>query len=142
MDESNLPPMPPVPPATPTAVAQQISATSTVCNSCGSVVPANYTFCPNCGKSLKDQNLSTSLFKQITLYVVAILLPPLGYWPGVKYFRNPDPKAQRLGMYLIIATTLSTIITLWLTFAFVQSYIGTINSALNGTGISPAAGIF
>jgi len=118
--------------------AAQIPSISTICNSCGAVVPANYTFCPNCGKSLKDQNFSMTLFKQITLYVVAILLPPLGYWPGIKYFRNKDPKAQKLGMYLIVVTTLSTIVTLWLTFAFVQSYINDINSALNGTGITPS----
>lgn len=79
-----------------------------------------------------------TLFTQITLWVVAILLPPLGYWPGIKYFRNSDPKAQKLGMYLIVATTLSTIVTLWLTFALVQSYIASINSVLNGTGITPS----
>jgi hypothetical protein len=150
MEESNQPPLPPVPPSESAATTtplqqpqaqQPISPMSTICASCGSVVPAFYTFCPNCGKSLKDQNLSTTVLKQISLYAVAIFLPPLGYWPAVKYFRNPDPKTQKLGMYLIIVTTISLIVTSWLTYALVESYIGTVNQALNGTGISPAAGI-
>lgn len=79
-----------------------------------------------------------TLFTKISLYALAIFLPPMGYWPAIKYFKSYDPEAQKLGMYLILVTTLSTIITIWLTFVFVQSYLGDINSALSGTGITPS----
>lgn len=137
MEENAMPPVPPVPPVLLVPEAAQPPEGKAFCPYCGAVLNGDFAFCPSCGKKLKEKQLSTSLFTQISLYVVAILLPPLGYWPGIKYFKNPDPKAQKLGMYLIIITTLSTIITLWLTYAFVQSYINDINSALNGTGITP-----
>ncbi len=111
--------------------------TSTICASCGAVVPMYYTFCPNCGKSLNFKPLSTSTLSKIWIYTVSVLLPPLGFWPGVKYFKSGDPKAQRMGIIAIALTVISTIVTIWLTFALAQSYLGDINSALSGTGITP-----
>jgi hypothetical protein len=123
----------------PQPPAQAIDpAMSTVCANCGSIVPKYYSFCPKCGKPLSEHPLSTTLFHQIWIYTVSVLLPPLGLWPGIKYFRSNDPKAQKIGMIAIVLTVLSTIITLWLTWVFVQSYISQINDALNGTGITPS----
>ena len=140
MEDPNIPPVPPAPFVTPSApiTVPEVPPMNMPCPFCSANVPTNSIFCPACGKQLKEKELSMTLFKQVTLWVVALLLPPLGYWPGVKYFRSSDPKAQKLGMYLIVATTLSTIITLWLSYALVQSYIASINSVLNGTGITPS----
>jgi len=136
---------PPVPPVAQAGASEQPAQptphvlTSTICSYCGATVPINYTFCPNCGKQLTYKPPSTTLWSQIWIYGVSVLLPPLGMWPGIKYFKSSDPKAQKMGMIAIALTVLSTIVTLWLTFAFVQSYINDINSALSGTGISPSA---
>jgi hypothetical protein len=134
MEENPLPPPPPVPPV-PSGLTPPAT---TICPFCNAVVPANSIFCPVCGKQIQGKELSTTVFTQISLYAVAILLPPLGLWPGIKYFKSADPKGQRLGIYLILATIASTIMTLWLTFAFLQSYLNDINNALNGTGITPS----
>ena len=145
-EASVAPAMPPSPNTQPPASGIPAGATTAnggkdmtvVCASCGSAVPMFYTFCPHCGKPLNAKPLSTTLFSQIWIYAVSVLLPPLGLWPGIKYFRSSDAKAQRMGTIAIVLTVASTIITLWLTFAFVQNYINDINSALNGTGISPS----
>jgi hypothetical protein len=119
--------MPPVaiPPAPPT---------STTCPHCGNEVPPDFSFCPKCGKQLKDAELSTTVFTQIWMYALSVFLPPLGLWPGIKYFRNSDPKAQQIGTIAIVLTVLSTIITIWLTFKFLNIYTSTLNESLNGLG--------
>ena len=139
MDENQSVPQPPVP---VTAAAPVVSGITAICPSCGSVVPAAYTFCPHCGKPLQGQKLSTSLGRKIWIYAVSVLLPPLGMWPGVKYLRSDDAEAKKMGMIAIALTVLSTILTLGLTFAFIQSYINQVNDALNGTDIPTGAGIF
>ena len=120
-------------PITPTAPVQPSQVA--VCSFCGKQVPADAVFCPFCGKQLKEKTVSTTLFTQIALYALAVLLPPLGLWPGIKYFRNSDEKAQKIGIALIVLTIASTIITVWLTFAFLNSYMNELNQALNGTGL-------
>ena len=120
-------------PTIPTGPTQSVPMS--VCSYCGKQVPVDATFCPYCGKQLKEKTVSTTIFTQIALYALAVLLPPLGLWPGIKYFRNSDPKAQKIGMALIVLTIASTIITVWLTFAFLNSYMNELNQALNGTGL-------
>ena len=142
MDENQLPPIPPLPSPPPASSVPVVSGITAICPSCGAVVPSAYTFCPNCGKPLGGKSLSTSLRSKIWIYGLSVLLPPLGMWPGIKYFKSEDLEAKKMGMIAIILTVLSTIITLWLTFAFVQSYINQVNSVLTGTGIPAGAGIF
>lgn len=137
----NLNPTSNLAPAKAPNLISPLPLTSTICASCGAVVPINYTFCPNCGKPLTYKPLSTTVFSQIWIYGISVFLPPMGFWPGVKYFKSSDPKAQKMGMIAIVLTVVSTILSIWLTFYFVQSYLGDINSALSGTGISPAAGL-
>jgi len=93
-------------------------------------------FCPNCGKQLQDTQLSTSTFTQIWIYGMSLFLPPLGLWPGIKYFRSTDEKAKRIGLIAIIITIVTTIATIWATFALLQVYLNTFSSVLgNGTGL-------
>lgn len=108
------------------------TATAITCPSCHEPIVPDAIFCPRCGKQLKEAPLSTSVFTQTTIYLVSILLPPLGLWPGIKYFRHSDPKAERVGMAAIVLTVLSTTITIWLTFQFLNVYLNTLNTAQYG----------
>ena len=105
-----------------------------LCPQCHQPVKPTDYYCPNCGKKLSEPPLSTSAFTQTWIYAMSVLLPPLGLWPGAKYVRNPDPRAKQIGWIAITITVLSTIITLWLMFAFVNSYINDVNQALGGLG--------
>jgi len=131
MEENSAPQEIPIP--VPPAVIPETLA-PTLCPQCHQPVSPDAVFCPNCGKQLKDKQLSTTVFTQISLYVFALFLPPLGFWPGVKYYRNSDPKAQEIGMWLILISIASTIITIWLTFVFLNVYLSTFSSVLSGTG--------
>jgi hypothetical protein len=104
----------------------------TECPKCHAPVPPEFYFCPHCGAQIKEQSLSVSLFTQTWIYVVSVLLPPLGFWPGIKYFKNPDPKAKQIGEIAIILSVVATVVTVWLTFSFVNDYVNTLNQAMNG----------
>lgn len=107
----------------------------TFCPKCQSpIAEANY-FCPNCGHKIKEPPVSVTITKQIGIYLLSILLPPLGLWPGIKYLRQSDQKAQIIGAVAIILTIFSIIISVWLYLLTINSISATLNSQLQGSGL-------
>ena len=96
--------------------------TPVICKYCqGNISSADY-FCPLCGKKLKEKPLSTSLKSQILVYLLAVLLPPLGIWPAIKYFRQEDEKSKKIGLTIIILTVIAVVVTVWLTAGLVKTF--------------------
>ncbi|HZJ18104.1 MAG TPA: zinc ribbon domain-containing protein [Patescibacteria group bacterium] len=91
-----------------------------------------FYYCPNCGKNLKAVSVSISVLKQIGIYSISILLPPLGLWPGIKYLRQSSEKAKTVGLIAIILTIISFAVTIWLTMGLInqinQSFMEQANS--------------
>jgi hypothetical protein len=84
----------------------------------------------------KQINLpSTSVGKQMVIYLVSFLLPPLGLGWGFKYVRHHDESVKRIGKIAIILTIVSIILTLWISKSFMDSYSKTLNSIGGGTGL-------
>src|SRR6185436_14806278 len=92
------------------------------CPQCRQPIQPEWYFCQNCGKDLKAKPRSTAALTQIGIYALSVLLPPLGLWPGIQYMRESDPKARQIGMIAIALTIIATIATVWVSYAFVQSY--------------------
>jgi len=103
-----------------------------VCPICHQAVSAEYYFCPNCGNNLKEKPMAISALMQIGLYALAIFLPPLGLWPGIKYVMKASPQARRVGMITIALTLVSTILTIWGIFLLFNDYLSQINGELYG----------
>lgn len=80
---------------------------------------------------LKDKSLSTTIARQVFIYLLSFLLPPLGLWPGIKYLRQEDEKSRMIGFIAIFLTIISTAITIWLTVGFIDVFNQSINSNLN-----------
>ena len=78
------------------------------CKFCKSPTQESFYFCPNCGKKIKEPPFKFSLARSITIIVAAILLPPFGIIPGVKYFLKDDKRAQFIGLVTIALTILAT----------------------------------
>ena len=96
-----------------------------LCPACHAPVADNYYFCPNCGKKLNEPPISTS--KQIGIYALSILLPPLGLWPGIKYIMHGDGKTKKVGWIAVILTVIATIVTVWI-------FMGVFNGLTSGLG--------
>lgn len=112
------------------------------CKYCKSPTQESFYFCPNCGKKIKEPPFKFSLAKSITIIVAAILIPPFGIIPGVKYFLKDDRRAQFVGLITIavtiIATGLMVIVTSRVLNYYKEAYsqVMQIQSSLNAT---PAA---
>jgi len=81
------------------------------CPSCELITYKDYYFCPNCGKQLRKKPLSTSIGKQIGLYLLSIFLPPFGIFPGIKYLLEKSGKAKMIGLVTIVLTIASVYVT-------------------------------
>ena len=103
-----------------------------LCPVCHQPVLEKYYFCPNCGHSLKEKMTPIPLLIQVGFYALAIFLPPLGLWPGIKYAIKQNPHAKWVGIITIILTLISTVLTVWAIFSMFNNYLNQINGVLYG----------
>lgn len=78
------------------------------CKQCKLAILDSYYFCPNCGKKLKEPPFKFSWGKTIAIIIGAILVPPFGLIPGIKYLFKDDVKAQIIGVITIVLTFIIT----------------------------------
>ena len=102
-----------------------------VCAVCHQPILESYYFCPNCGANLREKTAPVSVIMQIGLYALAIFVPPLGFVPGVKYMMKKTTQAKRVGLITVLLTTISTVLTIWAIFAFLNKYL----SEISGLGL-------
>ncbi|KKT87073.1 MAG: hypothetical protein A2119_03020 [Candidatus Colwellbacteria bacterium GWA2_46_10] len=107
------------------------------CPICHQPTSPEWYFCPNCGKELKAKLIKIPLITQIGIYALSIFLPPLGLWPGIKYLGQKSQEAKMVGIVAITLTIVSSVVTIWLTFHYLQSYLAIYNGLLtNPSGLS------
>ena len=98
------------------------------CPKCKEAIFLNSYFCQNCGKKLRERPASTSIFKQIYIYLISFLMPPSGLWYGFSYLRQEDEKAKAVGAVAILLTLISILVSI----IIVINLINTLNQVLNG----------
>lgn len=103
---------------------------SSICSECHQPILPAYYFCPNCGHSLKENPVPVSIPMQIGIYALSIFLPPLGFWPGIKYAIKKYPPVRRVGIIAIVLSILSTALTVWSIFALFQTYLNQFSGLL------------
>ena len=74
---------------------------------------------------------STTVGRQIFIYSLSVLLPPLGLWPGIKYLKQKDEKSRMIGSIAIVLTIISAALTVWFTLGFINIFNQQLNSSLN-----------
>ena len=105
-----------------------IDSGTMTCPQCHVAVRPTDFFCANCGKNLKPRLLSTTILTEIMYYAGSLLLPPLGFWWGIKYLKQSDPASKRIGILCMALTTISFIVTsIW-----IVDYINKISSSVGG----------
>lgn len=103
------------------------------CPNCKQSIAVLDYFCPNCGKKIKDKPRSTTIARQIFVYLLSFFLPPLGLWPGIKYLKQSDDKSRMIGFVAIVLTIISIAITIWLTLGFINVFNQQLNQQLNSS---------
>ncbi len=101
------------------------------CSKCHLPVLPIFYFCPNCANTLRPKPLSTSIEKQIGIYLFSAFLPPLGLVPGIKYILQKSRKAKIVGIVAVLLTTLSVALTIGLTLRLVGQVREQLDSVLN-----------
>jgi hypothetical protein len=120
------------------AMPQQsmLAAEPSVCSYCHQVVAPEWFFCPNCGKEVRAAPLSTSIETQLWIYAFSVILPFICYlaiakWPGIKYFRSKDIKAQQIGTIAWALIIVSSLVTFWYGYKLVQQTIQSQEASIN-----------
>lgn len=79
----------------------------------------------------EDKSLAVTIGRQIFVYLLSFLLPPLGLWPGIKYLRQKDEKSRMIGFIAIVLTIISTAIEIWVALGLVNTFNQQLNQQLN-----------
>lgn len=106
------------------------------CPFCHQPVLSTYYYCPNCASRLTNAPLSTSPATQAWIYFQALILPMFLYlfiakWPALRYYQSRDPKVRAVGTYAFIILFVSTIATIWLSYASFQAMMQSVNSSIS-----------
>ena len=107
------------------------TAQKVFCPYCFHTLSGGDYFCPFCGKQIKEKPVDTSVMKQVSVYLVSLLLPPAGLWPAFKYLKAKDPQAKKIGMVCIVLTIISILLSVYFLSAFVNSINTQITNQLN-----------
>src|SRR4030042_1168633 len=101
-----------------------------ICPKCHVAVGPTDFFCYNCGKSLRAKPLSTQLSAEIMYYVGSLLLPPLGFWWGIKYLKQTDAASKRIGILCMVVTSISFILTSIVAVDYINKISAAVGSQL------------
>lgn len=99
------------------------------CKYCGSEIPENSYFCPVCGKKLKEKEEKITLLRELFIYILCFIFMPFGMYWFFKYFRNPDGAKKRVAYVSLIITLIAIIATFWVTYNYIQSIKGYMNTS-------------
>lgn len=106
-----------------------------VCKYCSlPVTPEDY-FCPNCGKKLKEKPASLGVWSIIWLFVLSILLPPLGIGLTIRYIKSEDERARTLGWISLVVTVVALIVTVLVAKSAMDSLTQQINSQMENLSL-------
>ena len=113
---------------------EKVKEEELICMVCHQSLLPGYYFCPNCGT--KIILLSTSMWSQIRLYTLSITLPLICFlflhrWYGLRYVRSNDIKKKYIGVIACSLLIISTILSVWYTYALVREAISTTTNDMN-----------
>lgn len=102
-----------------------------VCPTCGNILVPGDVFCPKCGTKIIQVPQNIGIGRQIYIYVISFLLPPLGLIWTWKYLRTGNSQQKRIGLIAAGLTVISIILTLWATMGFFSGLQSQMSSYTN-----------
>ena len=108
---------------------------SAECPTCKLTIQGAWNFCPNCGQTLREKPLSTSILRQLVIYLISFFLPPFGLGWAFKYLRQKETSAKIIGVISILLTIISVALLI-ASFKMMADYYSKMLNGL-GTGTYP-----
>ncbi len=102
------------------------------CLKCNTEASEAAYFCYNCGQVIKPRPESTSVSRQILIYLVSFFLAPFGLVFAFKYLSQPDKKSKTIGIISIILTVVSIGAALLVGKTFIDQQYGILQSINSG----------
>jgi hypothetical protein len=93
--------------------------------------PTNY-FCANCGGKIREKPVT--VWRQVYIYTISILMPPLGLVWTFRYFRSKEQKLRIIAWVALILTIVSSAVNIIFFFDFLQTLFNEVN-AINNMGL-------
>ncbi len=91
-----------------------------ICPKCSTIAIPGSKFCANCGTMLIDPALEkVGVGKQIWIYFVSIVAPPLGLIWFFKFIGSKSGQKRLVGIIALILTIVSSAVTIWVSMGFV-----------------------
>ena len=97
-----------------------------ICSNCHQNVRTSDYFCFNCGRNLHPVPPSTSIGRQVYIYLGSVLLPPMGFFWGIRYLRQNDIKSKIVGITAIVLTFL----IIYLAYIYTVQFFNEVKSQL------------
>ncbi len=92
------------------------------CKYCKNDLNESWFYCPTCGKGTMEKPPSTSIMKQILIYVVSFCFAPFGLGWAIQYMRSSDKKAKVVGLISLLLTILALLLTAWSVYTVMRYY--------------------
>lgn len=89
-------------------------------------IVANY----EASQEAQKASLSTTIGKQIVIYLISFFLPPFGLIWAFKYLKVDEEKAKKIGQIAVILTIISLFLNFWFLKAVFDSIPQLINSQM------------
>lgn len=90
------------------------------CPFCNKEIRSTDVFCPTCGKKLPDKNLPFSTAQKIKIYLVSVILAPLGLYWFFKYFRSEDQKKRKVAFFALYLTIFTIVVLTTVSYYYVK----------------------
>ncbi len=92
----------------------------TLCPQCNEILLPGTNFCPKCGFQISLIPTTVSIGRQLYIYAVSLLLPPLGLIWTFKFLHHTTDQKRRIAIIAAVLTIVSIIFTVWFIVGFFQ----------------------
>lgn len=106
-----------------------------LCPFCKNEVKTTDKYCSLCGKRVDGVNLSISSKEKVKIYLLSILLTPIGLFWFFKYFRNSDSEKRKTAYVSLAITVVMVIILIVINiyfFEMLKDYLGSYEKLMYG----------
>ena len=101
-----------------------------ICPFCNKEIDSTDKFCPKCGNRLPESNSSFTVGQKVKIYLLSVILAPLGLYWFFKFYKNENPEKRRVAFYSLYITIFMIVVLVIINMYFIkalETYVGSYN---------------